>query len=113
MAYTYNYNLLLTLFSATTILSTEEIAEIKQSITEVTKMIISVPDSTSDMDVSLGAIDDAGMVLIQSTQTVSVKFNSLEAITGKVFFLKGTSVTAIKVSNDSGSTAVLTVLITD
>lgn len=113
MAYTYNYSVLLTLLDGTTEMSTENYAETKQAVTEITKQIVLVPDDAVDQVISLGGISTAAMILIKSNQTVSIKFNTLDAITGKLFFVKGTSVTSIKVSNSSGASATLQVLTTD
>ncbi len=116
MAYTYNYSLLIDLLEGTMPLSTESVAEQKQAVTEITKQIISVVDSTAapeDVVISLGGVETAKTILIKSTQTVSIKFNTLEALSGKVFFIKGAAVEDITVCNTSGSTAILTVLLTD
>lgn len=113
MAYTYNYSLLLSLLDGTSVMSTETYAETKVAMSEVTKEIVLVADDAVDQVISLGGVTTASMVMIKSNQTVSIKFNTLDAISGKLFFMKGTSVTSIKASNSSGSTATLQVLVAE
>lgn len=116
MAYTYNYSLLIDLLEGTNVLSTETIAEQKQAITEITKQIISVPDTTAqpeDTVISLGGVETAKMIMLKSTQVISITLNDLDPFVGKFLFLKGVEITDLAVCNTSGSTAIVTVLFTD
>lgn len=73
---------------------------------EVTEQYLSIATGVTAQVLSLGAITTVSELLLISSVTVSIKINgSLTALAGKVFLLSGAAITSLTISNASGSTA--------
>lgn len=90
----------------------ESWSQVDQSYDELLNQFITLANGASDTVVSLGAVDSGQLVLIVSDQPISTKLNtSTEAIAFKTLLLSSTTVTAVKLSNASGSEANVRVIV--
>lgn len=74
-----------------------------------------VADSTSDESINFAGLTTATAVLLRSDQTVSFKINggdtAIQLTANGLFVLFNTSITSLTISNSSGSTANVTVVL--
>lgn len=77
-----------------------------QEFDELSTQFLELVNGASDTVISLGEVGTGSLILIVSDQTISFKLNSeTVAVAFKVILLSGAAVTALKLSNASGSTA--------
>lgn len=82
--------------------------------TEVTRDRITIATGVSDQAVGLGGCASADMLCIITDQEVSIKLDgSSDAITIESVFISSGKHTAVTISNASGSTATVDILVLD
>lgn len=93
------------------------ILELSRGITagEGVRQTLKIPDGTTDGSISLGGVSSGKLLVISSSQAISVKLNgsssSLSLDADGILVLVGTTITQVQVTNASGSTAVLDIFI--
>jgi len=93
-----------------TVIEQTEAFSASASVNETTSQLIQVADSVTDQTINLGPVATSEVFMLETDQTITIKLNgSSDAITVDSVFVLGGTVTALTVSNASGSTANLTV----
>lgn len=82
--------------------------------TENTLHRLSVPTATTDLSISLGGCSAGDLVFIKTDQTISIKISGgAEAITVQSICVLSAGISALTISNASGATATVDILILD
>ncbi len=93
-----------------TVIEQTESFSASASVNETTSQTIQILDAVTDQSINLGGVATTEVFLLETDQEITIKLNgSSDAITIDSFIALGGTVTALTISNASGSTANVTI----